>query len=79
MSNATDSTRIEAIAQQIAGYRRDGKKIPADAPKWNISSEAMALAIQDRVAEIVGEPVSGWKFGAADAESQKRRQGEPML
>ena len=71
-SKPGDSTRIEAIAQQIAGYRRDGKKISADAPKWNISSEAMALAIQDRVAELVGEPVAGWKFGAADAEGQKR-------
>lgn len=72
MNENPNTARIEEIAQQIAGYRRDGKKISADAPKWNIASEAMADAIQERVAELMGEPVAGWKFGAADAEGQKR-------
>lgn len=60
------------IAAQVVRYRRDGEKISASAPPWQINSEDDADAIQDLVAEQMAEPVAGWKIGAVDAEGQHR-------
>lgn len=72
-ADASDGT-ARAIAAQILRYRRDGEKIAADAPLWQIGSEETADVISDLVAEEMSEPVAGWKLGAIDEQGRQRLQ-----
>jgi 2-keto-4-pentenoate hydratase len=68
------NSRIEKLAAALAQAWRDGGTIPlptlADAP----ASRAEAYAVQNRLAEILGERVVGWKVGAA-IEAVQRLEG----
>lgn len=66
--------KIEKLAAALAAAWRDGTTIPlpdaAEAP----ASRAEAYAVQDRMAELLGERVVGWKVGAA-IEAVQRLEG----
>ena len=63
--------KIERLAAALAEAWRTDTTVPlpdgADAP----SSRAEAYAIQDRMAELIGEPRAGWKVGATVKAVQK--------
>lgn len=63
--------KIEKLAAALAAAWRDGTTIPLPAAADAPASRAEAYAIQDRLAEIVGERVVGWKVGAAIAAVQR--------
>src|ERR1700682_805253 len=55
----------EHLARSLAEAWRGGRTIPLPAAEAAPRSRADAFAIQDRMAEILGERVVGWKVGAA--------------
>src|ERR1700682_4363963 len=55
----------EHLARSLAEAWRGGRTIPLPAAEAAPRSRADAFAIQDRMAEIRGERVVGWKVGAA--------------
>jgi 2-keto-4-pentenoate hydratase len=63
----------ENIAAQVVNYRRHGRRLTLQDPPWEIGSVDEANRIQDRVAALIDEPVVGWKVGAANPETQKKR------
>ncbi len=64
--------QLSPIADAIAGYRRGGTAVPADAPRWDLKDEDEADAVRDLLAEMMAEPVVGWKIGGPDAEARAR-------
>jgi 2-keto-4-pentenoate hydratase len=59
------SSRIEPLAQSLAGAWRSGGTIPLPASDAAPRSRAEAYAVQDRMAELIGGDVVGWKVGVA--------------
>jgi 2-keto-4-pentenoate hydratase len=57
--------RIERLARDLAEAWRSGGSIPLPAARAAPSSRAAAYAVQDRMAELIGARVAGWKVGAA--------------
>jgi 2-keto-4-pentenoate hydratase len=53
---------FEALARDLAEAWRSGGTIPL--PQAGPASRAEAYAIQDRMAELIGGTVAGWKVGA---------------
>lgn len=58
------SDRIETLAAALANAWRRGATIARPAPADTPASRQEALAIQDRMAVLIGDPVVGWKVGA---------------
>jgi 2-keto-4-pentenoate hydratase len=56
---------IEQLAEDLAEAWRSGSTTPLPAAERAPSSRAEAYAVQDRMAELIGENVAGWKVGAA--------------
>lgn len=58
------SDRWERLAQQLAAAWKAGTTIPLPAAGDGPATRADAYAIQDRMAEVIGGRVAGWKVGA---------------
>jgi 2-keto-4-pentenoate hydratase len=58
------NSRVERLAQGLAEAWRTGGSIPLPAAREAPSSRAEAYAVQDRMAELIGTKVAGWKVGA---------------
>lgn len=56
--------KIERLAAALAKAWRDGSTIPLPEENAAPSSRAEAFAVQNRVAELFGDRVVGWKVGA---------------
>lgn len=56
---------LERLAAALARAWREGRTIPLPPPVDAAASRAEAYAVQDRIAELLGEPCAGWKVGAA--------------
>jgi 2-keto-4-pentenoate hydratase len=56
--------KIETLAAALAEAWRDRTTIPLPAAAHGPASRAEAFAVQDRMAELLGDPVVGWKVGA---------------
>ena len=56
---------FEALAQLLADAWRTGKTVALPAEEAAPRSRAEAFAIQDRMAELLGDRCVGWKVGAA--------------
>jgi 2-keto-4-pentenoate hydratase len=59
---------IELAAQYLADARRRGGNAPRMPENCRPTDEATALAVQARVAEILGEPIGGWKCSLPGAK-----------
>jgi 2-keto-4-pentenoate hydratase len=57
--------KIERLARSLAEAWRLGGSIPLPAAREAASSRAEAYAVQDRMAELIGGRVAGWKVGAS--------------
>jgi 2-keto-4-pentenoate hydratase len=68
------NAKIERLAASLADAWRDDTKIPLPAAADALASRAEAYAVQDRLAELLGERVVGWKVGAA-IEAVQRLEG----
>lgn len=56
--------KFEQLAQDLAKAWRSGTLVPLPPAGDGPASRADAIAIQDRMAEILGDAVVGWKVGA---------------
>ncbi|MGQ0676822.1 MAG: 2-keto-4-pentenoate hydratase, partial [Rhodospirillales bacterium] len=65
------NAKLEKLAAALAAAWRDYATIPLPAAADAPASRAEAYAVQDRIAELVGERVVGWKVGAAIAAVQR--------
>ncbi|MBM3523332.1 MAG: hypothetical protein FJX57_10280 [Alphaproteobacteria bacterium] len=54
--------RLENLARELAQAWVKGTMVPL--PATAVASRAEAYAVQDRMAELIGQPVVGWKVGA---------------
>ena len=59
------TSKIDRLAAALADAWMNNKRIPLPAAADGPASRQEAYAVQDRIAEIVGEPIAGWKVGAA--------------
>ncbi len=62
--------KFERLARDLAQAWRVGGTIPLPAAGQGPATRAEAYAIQDRMAELIGGPVAGWKVGATVAAVQ---------
>jgi 2-keto-4-pentenoate hydratase len=56
--------KLEQLARDLAEAWRSGGTIPLPAAGQGPATRAEAYAIQDRMAELIGGKVAGWKVGA---------------
>lgn len=56
--------KFEGLAQALAAAWRSGGTVPLPATGSAPTTRAEAFAVQDRMAEILGDRVVGWKVGA---------------
>jgi 2-keto-4-pentenoate hydratase len=56
---------LETLAQSLADAWRTGRCIPLPPVDAGPASRAEAFAVQDRMAELIGDRCAGWKVGAA--------------
>lgn len=56
---------LEQLARTLADAWRRGTTIPLPHADASVASRADAYAVQDRMAELIGERCIGWKVGAA--------------
>lgn len=63
--------KIESLARALAACWREGGTIDLPAAAEAPATRAEAYAVQDRLAELLGERVVGWKVGAAIAAVQR--------
>ena len=56
---------LENLARSLAEAWRNGTTMPLPAAGAGPSSRAEAFAVQDRMAELIGDRCVGWKVGAA--------------
>ncbi len=66
--------KLERLAAGLAGAWSDGTLIPLPIASEAPSSRAEAYAVQDRMAELIGDRVAGWKVGAT-VEAVQRLEG----
>src|SRR5204862_2101619 len=60
----TMSDKFEQLARDLAEAWRSGGTIPLPRAGEGPATRADAYAIQDRMAELIGVKVAGWKVGA---------------
>jgi 2-keto-4-pentenoate hydratase len=65
---------LESLASSLADAWRTGRKIALPPSPERPKNRAEAYLVQDRMAELIGEPVMGWKAGAT-SENMRRRDG----
>lgn len=58
------TTKWEKLAQDLAAAWKAGTTIPLPAAGDGPATRAEAYAIQDRMAELIGGRIAGWKVGA---------------
>ena len=63
--------KLERLAAALATAWGDGARIPLPSAAEAPSSRAESYAVQDRMAELIGDPVAGWKVGATVAAVQR--------
>lgn len=68
------NAKIETLAADLAKAWSDGTTIPLPTTERAPSSRAEAFAVQDRMAELLGDALVGWKVGAT-AEAVQRLEG----
>ena len=56
--------KFEVLAKDLAEAWQAGKTVPLPPAGHGPATRAEAYAIQDRMAELIGSPVAGWKVGA---------------
>jgi 2-keto-4-pentenoate hydratase len=56
---------LDRLATDLANAWRTARPIPLPSVDDAPATRAEAFAVQDRLAELLGEPVAGWKVGAA--------------
>lgn len=66
--------KVERLATALAKAWVDGTRIPLPIASEAPSSRAESYAVQDRMAELIGDPVAGWKVGAT-VEAVQRLEG----
>jgi len=66
--------KLELLAAALAKAWGDGTRISLPIAAEAPSSRAEAYAVQDRMAELIGDPMVGWKVGAA-VEAVQRLEG----
>ena len=66
--------KLERLAKALAKAWGDGTPISLPIASEAPSSRAEAYAVQDRMAELIGDPIVGWKVGAA-VEAVQRLEG----
>ena len=66
--------KLECLATALARAWGDGSRISLPIASEAPSSRAEAYAVQDRMAELIGDPIVGWKVGAA-VEAVQRLEG----
>ncbi len=66
--------KLERLATALAKAWGDGTRIPLPIASEAPSSRAETYAVQDRMAELIGDPVAGWKVGAT-VEAVQRLEG----
>jgi 2-keto-4-pentenoate hydratase len=54
----------ESLARELARAWREGETVALPTAARGARSRAEAYAIQDRMAELIGQPTAGWKVGA---------------
>jgi 2-keto-4-pentenoate hydratase len=59
--------RLEQLARDLAEAWRTGSTVPLPPAGCGPATRDEAYAIQDRMAELIGGPVAGWKIGATVA------------
>jgi 2-keto-4-pentenoate hydratase len=57
--------RLERLAADLAEAWRNDTRIPLPEGGADPASRAEAFAVQDRMAELIGDRTAGWKVGAA--------------
>lgn len=65
---------LEALAASLANSWRTGTRIDLPEEGLQPASRAEAYLVQDRMASLIGEPVTGWKAGAT-SEGMRARDG----
>ena len=58
------SSKIEQLAKDLAEAWKSGGTTPLPAADKAATSRAEAYAVQDRMAELIGGRIVGWKVGA---------------
>src|SRR5262245_11296500 len=58
------SSKIDELAKSLAEAWRTGGTTPLPVAEQAPASRAEAYAVQDRMAELIGGKVAGWKVGA---------------
>jgi 2-keto-4-pentenoate hydratase len=66
--------KLERLAAALAAAWNEGGRIPLPSASQAPSSRAEAYAVQDRMAELIGDRVAGWKVGAT-VEAVQRLEG----
>lgn len=65
---------LEALAASLAEAWRTGHKIVLPEPASRPRDRAEAYRVQDRMADLIGAPVVGWKAGAT-SDAMRQRDG----
>ncbi|MBW6506538.1 MAG: hypothetical protein K0B00_07310 [Rhodobacteraceae bacterium] len=69
---------MEHLAVLLAAAWSSGRAIPLPAPNDRPRDRTEAYAAQARIAELIGDPVAGWKAGATSA-GMRARDGQDGL
>ena len=59
------AARLERLAEALAEAWRSDGRIPLPERGAGPASRAEAFAVQDRMAQLIGDRTAGWKVGAA--------------
>jgi 2-keto-4-pentenoate hydratase len=71
MAGAFDQNRIDALARSLIDARQDQVALGPPDPSSIPTSQAEAELVDDRVAELSGWPVLGWKIGCTSAAARE--------
>ncbi|MCB0991154.1 MAG: fumarylacetoacetate hydrolase family protein [Acidimicrobiales bacterium] len=68
---ATSASRIDSLARLLIDARTAGESIDSLPPAFAPADVVEAQLVDDRVAELSGWPVLGWKIGCTSEHAQK--------